>query len=56
MATIDPPKGTKDNWTTKITAIQTPLEAYQGGDKTVLPKLKTALNCKSCHDTFRGKD
>ncbi len=48
-----PEKGDVKDWQKVTTGIIAAAKAAEGGDAKALASLKTAVNCKSCHDTFR---
>ncbi len=55
LAKAKPPKGEQKDWNERTTALTTAVEAISKGDKTAGPKLKTAANCKACHELHQDK-
>lgn len=54
MLLATPPKGDAAAWKAKCQAIVDAAKAVAaGGDAKAVAALKTATNCKSCHDTHR---
>lgn len=52
LAGHSPSKGEADSWKTKTTALKDAMQALVDG-KGDLEAVKTAANCKSCHDAHR---
>jgi hypothetical protein len=55
LETLKPPKGTEADWKDRTEKLVSAAETLQSGDKTAAPKLKTAANCKACHELHQDK-
>ena len=50
-----PPKGDDASWKEKSEALVAALEKLDKGEAGAGEAVKTAANCKSCHDVHKGK-
>jgi hypothetical protein len=50
-----PPKGDMKDWKERTDALVSAAKAAVAEDKDYGAKVKTALNCKGCHDLHKGK-
>ncbi|MEQ1750158.1 MAG: hypothetical protein ABL974_12090 [Prosthecobacter sp.] len=50
-----PPKGEKTEWSTKVDALIAAVKKVQAKDAAGVSDFKKAVNCKACHDGFKGK-
>jgi hypothetical protein len=55
MAAQKPPKGELEDWKKRTSAVLAAAKAVDGGDKKALATLKTAANCKQCHELHQDK-
>ena len=55
LAAATPPKGELADWKTKTGALVTASEAAAEGKAGAGPQLKSAANCKACHDAHKGE-
>jgi hypothetical protein len=50
-----PPKGDKAKWVEKCQALVGAVKKVQAKDASGVSDFKKAINCKACHDVFKGK-
>lgn len=50
-----PPKGDKATWVEKNQAVIAAIKKVQAKDATGVSDFKKAINCKACHEVFKGK-
>ena len=50
-----PPKGDKSVWVEKCQALIAAVKKVQAKDASGASDYKKAVNCKACHDVFKGK-
>lgn len=50
-----PPKGEKTAWVEKNKAVISAIKKVQAKDASGTSDFKKAINCKACHDVFKGK-
>jgi hypothetical protein len=50
-----PPKGSEEDWKKRTDAIVTAAKAVVENKPNCLNQLKTAVNCKACHDLHKGE-
>lgn len=55
LAKVEPPRGDAASWKDKTGALVTAAEAAVGGESGAGAKLKSAANCKACHDQHKGE-
>jgi len=55
LATFKPPKGDEGSWKEKTSALVTAAKELVEKKEGAAAKLKTAANCKACHDVHKGK-
>lgn len=55
MKGATPPKGDKTVWAEKCDALIAAVKKVQAKDATGASDFKKAVNCKACHDGFKGK-
>jgi surface antigen len=55
LAKATPPKGEEASWGTKTKALVDAAHGAVDGKTTASAQLKTAANCKACHDVHKGK-
>ena len=53
LAANEPPQGDAESWKKKTTALVEAAEAAVKGDDKAPALLKSAANCKACHDAHR---
>lgn len=53
LAKAKPPKGDQKDWDTRCADLVSSVEAIQKGDKSASAKLKSAANCKACHELHK---
>jgi len=56
MEELDPPKGDPAKWKTKVHTLVLATEALQSGEDGAVKKFAAAVNCGSCHSTFRKRE
>lgn len=54
LASHHPEKGDEASWKAKTAALIAATQKVVDGDKTAVPKLKEASNCKACHSVHKG--
>ena len=54
LAQHNPEKGDAASWKSKTAALIAATQKVAEGDKSALPKLKEASNCKACHSVHKG--
>lgn len=54
LAQHNPEKGDAASWKSKTAALVAATQKVVEGDKSALPKLKEASNCKACHSVHKG--
>ena len=55
MKSATPPKGDKAVWAEKCDALIAAVKKVQSKDASGVSDFKKAVNCKGCHDGFKGK-
>lgn len=55
LAAAKPEKGEASSWKAKTTALVTAAENAAGGKAGAGAQLKSAANCKACHDLHKGE-
>ena len=55
MKGATPPKGDKAVWAEKCDALIAAVKKVQSKDASGVSDFKKAVNCKACHDGFKGK-
>lgn len=55
MCADTPAKGTKAVWVEKCQALIAAIKKVQAKDASGTSDYKKAVNCKACHDMFKGK-
>lgn len=55
MSAATPAKGDKAAWSEKMTAMSAALGKVKAKDASGASEFKKAVNCKACHDVFKGK-
>lgn len=55
MCADTPAKGTKAVWVEKCQALIAAIKKVQAKDASGTSDFKKAVNCKACHDMFKGK-
>jgi hypothetical protein len=55
MLEAKPPKGDEGSWKEKCEALVKAAEAAVAGKSDASAQLKTAANCKACHDVHKGQ-
>lgn len=55
MKEATPPKGDKAVWAEKCDALIAAVKKVQAKDASGVSDFKKAVNCKGCHDGFKGK-
>jgi hypothetical protein len=53
MLAQKPPKGDLEAWKKRVGTVLTAAKAVEGGDAKAMASLKTAANCKQCHDLHK---
>ena len=52
----DPPRGEKDSWLAKTTALVKASEEIKAGKPEALEHYKAAANCKACHEAHKPQE
>ena len=55
MCAETPAKGSKSVWVEKCQALIAAVKKVQAKDASGVSDFKKAVNCKACHDVFKGK-
>jgi hypothetical protein len=55
LAKAQPPRGDANDWQTRTTALVTAARAAVDGKPEASAQLKSAANCKGCHDLHKGQ-
>lgn len=55
ISAATPSKGDKGVWTEKTKAMSAALAKVKAKDASGMSEWKKAVNCKACHDVFKGK-
>jgi hypothetical protein len=55
ISAATPSKGDKGVWTEKTKAMSAALAKVKAKDSSGMSEWKKAVNCKACHDVFKGK-
>lgn len=55
MSGSKPPKGDESSWKEKCAALEAALTKLEKGEPGAAEAVKTASNCKACHDAHKGK-
>lgn len=53
LAELEPPRGDKEHWKTKVSALIEATDGLKLDDKASIAKFKTAVTCKACHQEFK---
>jgi len=53
LALHKPERGDMESWKTKTAALVAAAKKLAGGDKSAIPELKKAANCKACHEPHK---
>ena len=53
LCELQPPRGDKDSWKNKTTALLEATEGLKLDDKASIAKFKTAVSCRECHSVHK---